>query len=275
MKRIEFFQRQKEILERLFSPGWFLEAKQKNHPAYLRWALCKRIIEQEGAIQFPEQKEELNKIGRILLDSYILVALTEGDIQQLKLGQIDLYGDDAVQKKIRSRISSPEQFEDLMVELYVGAWHKTENHAVEPIEKDGYPDLRIESPDINIPIFIECKHLWTNSKNKIQQVIKKANKQIKKATEDIGTPSCGVAVLDVSVPATVGQVENDTLSNKLQDMIDVIQSALNGQRYRSVKSVIVVWDDYMIMGEPPDRTLVAFRRRYKRISHKDVTTVVP
>jgi len=275
MKQIEFFQRQKEILERLFSPDWFLETKQKNHSAYLRWALCKKIIEQEGMIQFPEQKERLHEIGRIVLDSYILVALTEGNPQQLKLGSLDLYGNEVVQKKIRSRITNPRQFEDLMVELYVGAWHKTKNHTIEPIEKEGYPDLKIEIPCISIPVFIECKHLWTSSKNRLQEVIKKANKQIKKAAEEIKIPSYGTVILDVSIPAVAGRVDNDNLFDKLQEMIDVVQSAISGGKNRSVGAAIVVWDDYMIIGNPPNSTLVAFRRRYKRILHKNPISAIP
>jgi len=269
MRQIEFFQRQKEILEKLFSLEWFLETKQKNHPAYLRWTLCKKIIEQEG-IQFPEQKERLHEIGRILLDSYILVALTEGNLQQLKLGSLNLYGDEVTQKKIRSRITNPEQFEDLIVELYVAAWHKTKNHTIEPIEKEGYPDLNIEIPNVTIPVFIECKHLWTSSKNRLQGAIKKANKQIKKAAEEIKIPSYGAVILDVSFPVVARQVENDNLSDELQEMIEVVQSALSGEKNLSVGAAIVVWDDYMISGNPPNSTLVAFRRRYKRVLHKNV-----
>lgn len=279
MRRIEFFQRQKEVLEKLFSPEWFLETKQKNHPAYLRWALCKKIIEQEGIIQFPEQEEKLPEIGRIVLDLYILVALTEGDIQRLKLGSLDLYGDEAIQKKIRSRITNPKQFEDLIVELYVGAWHKTKNHTIDPIEKEGYPDLRIEIPNINIPVFIECKHIWTVSKNNLQDAIKKANRQIKKGykkvAEEIGVSSYGAVILDVSAPLAAGQVENDNLSDKLQRIVDIVQSALSGEKNRSVGAAIIVWDDYMLMGNPPDSTLVAVRRRYKRISHKNPNLPVP
>lgn len=270
MKQIEFFQRQKEILEKLFSPEWFLETKQRNHPAYLRWALYRKIIEQEGMVRFPEQKEELHKIGRIMLDSYILVALTEGDPQQLKLGSLDLYGDEAVQKKIYSRIKNSKQFEDLIVELYVGAWHKTKNHIVEPMEKEGHPDLRVEIPDINIPIFIECKHLWTDSKRRLRQRIRKANEQIKKAADEIKIPSYGAVILDVSIPVAARQVENNNLSDKLQEMIDVVQSALSGQKNPSIGTAILVWDDYMILGDPPNSTLVAFRRRYKRVLHKDM-----
>ena len=275
MRRIEFFQRQKEILEKLFSPEWFFEAKQKKHPAYLRWTLCKKIIEQGGIIQFPEQKERLHEIGRIILDSYILMALTEGNPQQLKLGSLDLYGDEAVQRKIRSRITNPEQFEDLMVELYVGAWHKTKSHTIDPIEKEGYPDLRIEIPNINIPVFIECKHLWTGSKNNLQDAIKKANKQIKRTAKEIELPSYGAVILDVSVPVAADQVENDNLSDKLLRMVDVVQSALSGEKNQSVGAAIIVWDDYMLMGKPPDSTLVAYRRRYKRISHRNPNLPVP
>lgn len=275
MRRIEFFQRQKEILEKLFSPEWFLEAKQKKHPAYLRWTLCKKIIEQRGRIQFPEQKERLHEIGRIILDSYILVALTEGNLQQLKLGSLDLYGDEAVQRKIRSRITNPEQFEDLMVELYVGAWHKTKSYAIDPIEKEGYPDLKVEIPNINIPVFIECKHLWTGSKNNLQDAIKKANKQIKRAAKEIELPSYGAVILDVSVPVAADQVENDNLSDKLLRIVDAVQSALSGEKNRSVGAAIIVWDDYMLMGKPPDSTLVAFRRRYKRISRRNPNLPVP
>lgn len=272
MEQIEFFQRQKEILENLFSPEWFLKAKQKNHPAYLRWDLCKKIIEQEGTIQFQEQEKRLHEIGRIVLDSYILVALTEGDIQQLKFGSLDLCGDEEVQKKIRSRITNSKQFEDLMVELYVGAWHKTKKHAIELIEKEGYPDLKIEIPNINIPIFIECKHLWTGSNNNLQDAIKKANKQIKRASKEIGFPSYayGAVILDVSVPAAAGQVENDNFSDKLQGIVDVVQSALSGEKNRALRTAVVVWDDYMIMGNPSNSTLVAFRRRYKSVLHKEM-----
>ena len=275
MKQIDFFQSQKEILEKLFPPEWFLKTKKKNHPAYIRWSLCKKITDQEGIVQHPEQKGKLHEIGRITLDSYILVALTEGNVQQLKLGSLDFYGDEAVQKKILSRINDPEQFEDLMVELYIGAWHKTkENHSIEPMEKKGCPDLKIEIPGIDIPIFIECKHLWTSSKNRLQEVIKKANKQIKKAIKEVKTPSYGVVVLDVSIPIAAGQVANDNLSDRLQELIDVVQSTLSGEKNRSVGVAIVIWDDYMIMGDPPNSTLIAFRRRYKRIFHKNANLAV-
>lgn len=274
MNQIEFFRQQKEILEKLFSTEWFLEVEHKEHPAYRQWKLCKQIIKQNGIVKYPEQKGALPEIARIVLNSSIFVKLTEGNLQQLKFGSLDLYGDEAVQKKIRSRIVNPRQFEDLMVELYAGAWHKTRNHNVHPMEREGFPDLKVNIPGVKIPIFIECKHLWTDSKNRLQKVIKKANKQIKKVRE-IEWPFYGVVILDVSRPVATGQVVNDKLPNKLQEIIKIVQSALSGKKNQFIGVVILVWDDYMILGNPPGRVLVAVRRRYKRISHKNPHFNIP
>ena len=275
MRQIEFFILQKEILEELFSSEWLSITREKSHSAYLRWTLCNEIIEQKGIIKFPEQEEKLPEIGRIVLDSYILVRLTKGDLQQLKSWSFDSYRDKVVQKKIHSRIRDPRQYEDLMVELYIGAWHKTKNHFVNPIEKEGYPDLKIEIPGVNAPIFVECKHLWTGSENHLRKVIKKANNQIKKTAEETKIPSYGAVILDVSIPVAVGQVENDNLSDELQEIIDGAQLALSGRKNRSVGAATVIWDDCMIMGKPPADTLVAWRRRCKRISHEKSALNIP
>ena len=57
-------------------------------------------------------------------------------------------------------------------------------------------------------------------------------------------------------------------------MIDVVQSTLSGEKNRSVGVAIVIWDDYMIMGDPPNSSLIVFRRRYKRIFHKNANLAV-
>jgi len=54
-----------------------------------------------------------------------------------------------------------------------------------------------------------------------------------------------------------------------------VQSALSGEKNQSVGAAIIVWGDYMLMGIPPDSTLVAFRRRYKCVSHRNPNLPVP
>ena len=275
MERIEFFELQMKILEKLFPREWFIKARKKSHPAYGRWNLCKQILQEGGIIRYPHQRETFGQIGRLVLDSYILVALTEGNVDMLKLGSLDLYGDEAVQEKIRSRVVNSEQFEDLMVELAFAAWHKSRKHTVIPWEREGLPDLKLQIPGVDVPILVECKRLRSGSKNRLTKVISKANSQIKAAQE----PCYGVVVLDVSIPVGVAEVENDELPNQLQDICSTVQSALSGKKNRSVGMAILVWDDSMILGEPPDKTQVAFRRRHLRIRHrmsrKDILETVP
>ena len=153
MESVEFFRRQKILLEDLFPESWFLKTKKKRHPAYIRWDLCRRMINQNGIIKFPEQKDELAEIGRIVLDSYIISLITRGDVQRLSWGSLSLYGDKLVQTKIRSRITDPEQFEDIMVELYTGAWHISKRHTVTPIENKRLPDFKVEFSNITYPIY--------------------------------------------------------------------------------------------------------------------------
>jgi len=265
---------QKRILEAIFPSEWFLKTPQKSHPAFLRWNLCNTIIQQEGAIRYPEQRSELPRIAQIVLDSHILVALTRGQSDELKLGSLDLYGDKQVVNKIRSRITDSEQFEDLMVELYVGAWHITENHAVTPIEKDGLPDLRVGISGIPTPVFIECKHMRVPSQKRIAHVVTKANKQIKNAIPNLSAAVFGILILDISTAVGIKQVQNDDVPKEVQRIMTLVQSALNGPKNRSIGAAIVTWDDYMVMGTPPERTMFGFRRRYKLIQHPNARTPI-
>ncbi len=272
MNQIEFFRLQKEILEKFFPLNWFTETSEKNHPAFLRWMLCNKILQQRGVIKFPDQETELLEIGRLVLDSAILVTLTQGNLSQLKFGSLDLYGDKAVQKKIRSRITNPEQFEDIMVELSFGAWHEMVKHSVIPLEIESYPDLELKIVGIDIPIFVECKHLRSASENRLNKEITKANSQIK-AT---GIPCYGIGFFDVSIPVSMGQVEDDEFPMRLQEIIEIVQSTISGPKNRSIGVVLLAWDDYNIMGEPPDLTQITFRRRHVRIPHspsKDVMEI--
>ena len=77
---IAFFNTLKTLLEELFQPDWFIHAREKTHPAYARWSLCTRLIEQNGILRFPDEWGTLLTLGQLLLDSYNLVALTNGDM---------------------------------------------------------------------------------------------------------------------------------------------------------------------------------------------------
>ena len=273
IKRTDFLKFQIEILETLFSPDWFSRTKQVEHPAYRRWALCQKILtKQNGAIHWPEQKNELLTIATMGLDASILTVMSRGDLGSLRLGSMD-FGDEDVRKKIRSRVDDSGEFEDLMVELYIGAWHHLEKHDVEYREKTGFPDFKIGMPGVDFPTLIECKRARVISKNRMAKKIAKANEQIKNEKSTIGSVY-GVIVLDVTA-SQIAEAPDDELPAKLNPIIGLVQSCLKGQKNRSVGAAVVAWDEYKTTGTPPENTWFGFRRRSVRVLHKNALTPVP
>jgi hypothetical protein len=268
---VELIQFQKIILENLFPQDWFSERRRDHHPAYQRWNLCVDLLKRGGIIQFPEQEASLPVLGRLALDSTVLITLTEGNFQQLKLGAFDLYGDSSVQDFIRSRVVDARQFEDVMVELAFGASHKSRGHSVEPMEIRNFPDMKILIPKFDLPFFVECKKIRSASSNRLVKEIHEANTQVK----SVDTACYGVAILDVTEPVSAGRVEDDTLPPSLIEIIKTVQPSLHGNKNHSIGAAVLLWDDHMVFGVPPQNTLVVFRRRFHVIYHNEATQTVP
>jgi hypothetical protein len=270
LQRTEFFALQKTILEKLFPEKWFEQA-QPGHPAYRRWKLCDDILKQGGAIRYPEQKGLLSELARLVLDCAVFVTLTEGNMNELKLGSLDLYGDNAVKKFIQTRVTEAVLFEDVMVQLAFGAWHKSERHNVTPSEKEGFPDLEISIPTYGTPFLFECKRVKSGTKNRIRKVINKANAQIKVP----GKKAYGIATVDISDVVGIQRVENDEVPSIVKQVASFVKSALGKEFNRSIGAVVLMWDDYLTYGTPPEKMLFAFRRRYVTITHPTPLEVIP
>jgi len=270
LDRLEFFTLQKTILEKLFPDKWF-EHPRPDHPAYRRWQLCDRIIKQGGIFRYPEDKSLFPEISRLVLDSAIFLTLTEGNMNQLKLGSLDLYGDSAVKKFIQSRITEEDQFEDVMVQLAFAAWHKGERHNVTPNEKEGFPDLEIAVPSFTLPFLFECKRVRSGTKNKIRKAISKANSQIKVPGKD----AYGVVIIDVSDVVGIVLVENDEFPTIIKQIISFVKSGLGRDFNQSIGAVALLWDDYIMYGGPPEKTFIAFRRRFVIVRHSVPRQVIP
>jgi hypothetical protein len=264
----DLIRRQRKILEDLFSTEW-LNGRRFEHPARSRWSLCTEILKQGGTIRWPKQREDLPELAALLLDSVSFVTISEGSLHDLRLGDITGYGGDSVQRKIESRLPDPRQFDALMLELSMAAWHQSKGHHIRPMEKEGLPDLRVSLPDIEFPVYVECKRLTTSSKWGIQKRIRLANKQLRAVDEE----SYGVMILDIS--GSVGPVESisDEMPARVKTIIGYAEQAISGPKNRSVSRVIVSWDDTDIMGEPPARTSVFLRRNTRHLEHEPVEGV--
>ena len=268
---IAFYYSQKSLLEDLFSKEWFENTQNKIHPAYKRWALCNILIAQGGKIQYPEQFEENSQLlGAILLDSFVICSATHGNPILMKLGSLKLYGDEKVQKKILTRITDSRQYKELMTEIYTGSWHILEGHKITPLEKEGYPDFKVEYLEYPYPVCIECKNLWSPSRTAIRSAIKDANRQLRQAGK-----SYGVLNLDVSEAISVGRVENDELPSSLITIRDCISNLLSKRFYKSIGTVVLFWSDYIEHGRPPEPFFIVFRRRSIQIDHKNPFLKVP
>jgi hypothetical protein len=270
LRSVDMFTFGKQVLENFFPKYWFTKIENKNHEAFQQWNLCCKLIARGGIIEYPEQANEFPAIGKILLDTLLLSTITDGDMKDLVVGAIN-YGGKKVQKKIQQRFLDSQQFQDILVELYLGAWHITKKNIVTPLETNGYPDIKVEFPNMHEYAYIECKHLRTNDERRINDVIAKANKQI----ENANTDGYGGLTLDVSIPVNAGTVKDDTLPPQLTKIIDIVQSALSGQENRAVDSALVVWDDNMIIGVPPQKVGVTYRRRYVRVNHTNSKKPIP
>lgn len=273
LDRADFLMRQREILEQVFDDGWFLQAnkKDKQHPAYARWQLCQTLIDQGGTIR----GDQLRDVGEIALDTYYFVQLTEGNREQLKLGLFALVGDENVRAYIRSRIDNPDFYEDIMVQLYVASWYKANHQAVSLVEKDGWPDVRVNLSVPNIPMLVECKRLRSTGETspeilerKIRRVTYKADTQIKHAVSDLGHGHCyGVLVLDVSsiVPKTWTELGN--IPQEALQAANFAQRALSGNKNTSVHVAIVVWDTHKLEVDPSPSFRYICARRCLRVKH--------
>jgi hypothetical protein len=283
LERVDFLEKQRSILEQVFEEGWFRDAdkKARQHPAYMRWKLCRELIHQGGDIS----GLQLYQLGRIALDTYYFLQLTESDIERLELGSFDSVGDPGVRKHIQNRVKDPDFYEDLMVQIYVAAWHKANKHSVMLIEKENesWPDLRVDMEIPNIPLLIECKHLRNTSSDPaanlektIRRLVNKANNQLKKGKESLGHGHCyGVLVLDVSSALSIEDGETEGFPNKVLEISSIVQRALSGDKNTSVQTAIIVWDTYKLELEGQLAFHCICSRHCLRVSHTMPALVFP
>ncbi len=262
--------RQKELLEWLFQgEHWFKEKRNEGHPAYTDWQFCKQMIEWHGRKPDSLRAEDTHFAVRITLNTCNMIKLTEGDLKQLTPGAFASFGDENVQKKIRTRVSDPSSYEDLLVELYTASWHKQKDREVSLLETTGYPDVKVHIKSLDFPVFIECKRLKVSSVNQIQGDVKDASNKIARASQGADSSAYGAVLLDFASLVGLRRQEDNSHPPAIVDVMQKVRQAIRGDKNTHVNSAIVVWDDYGLVGEEPEQLMV-FRRRAE-IFHHDRT----
>ncbi|MGD0145230.1 MAG: hypothetical protein ABSB53_00025 [Nitrososphaerales archaeon] len=259
---------QEKVLEWLFPAGWFSDPRNKTHPAFIRHQTCDEQIARESGIPTAEKLGDFATVARLRLDSTILILVSEGDLKSIVFGSLDSFGDETVRKKIQTRVTDPRMFEDMMVELYTAAWHKSKHHSVTPLEIEGLPDMIVKVPSLDLPIAVECKHVTSDSENRIDSVIKKASNQIGNfKSRESRIDAYGVVMLDFASSFGVNRVKSNLVPERVQRTLDLVKRSVSGNKNNSVKTVVCTWDDYLVLGDDSQPTAYVFRRNFRVVHH--------
>lgn len=273
--KVNHFEIQKKILEDLLGSEWFTSDVRHNrqHPAYIRWALCKDIL--QHGFQYPDHIRFLPDITAMLLDSYALVLCTHGDENKNILGDLSTYGSPSVVKRIRSEIADPDKYGDVMLELTYAAWHISRGHHVQPTDEQATADFELLIPGHDLPLYTDCKRIkkYTND-SRFADVIKKANKQIK--TSSKGKDCLGLVAIDIADKIEPPQELTDQFPAEVQRLSSVTHDILK-KHYTSVSAVMLFWNEFSMLGKPPEevRSRIALRRRTHLIRHMEPRKPLP
>ena len=256
---IELYTRHAALLEDLLGSSFF--RKERNHPAYKRWELCKALVEHAGVFRYPEEPEAFTLTTRIHLDSTLLVELTGGSIPQLMLGATK------IPETLRRQLQQDGEFQDFMVELGAAGALIGPGREVNLVQKAGWPDIQLQISELGL-VLVECKHLTSPREQAVRRVLQKASNQIKTAEKELGFQPYGVVWLDVTVASGVGRVPNsEDIFKGVQDLVNFVEKALSGEDNSHVGLVLVIWDEYVQMGEPPGGTSTFLARRVLEVPH--------
>ena len=198
--------------------------------------MCQTIVQQGGRLKLPEQEADLPLFAEIVLDAANLSRVGRGDPAKFTLGDIRSFGDEAVATKIRTRIGMPDQFGDVMLELTLAAWHIAEGHQVTPLERDGWPDISVQVPGVDRPVYVECKRLTSVGAKTLKNRINKANKQLRA----VDHRNYGTMVIDVAASVGTNQ-SSDEPPPAVQTVLDAAQNIISGPKNRAVGRIVVTW----------------------------------
>lgn len=281
IRQVELYQRLKEILEDIFSPEWFLHAGRAPSAVYERWAFCQQMIAQNGIFQFAPNQAEIVELSKFLYDVFVFTVLTGGDMEHLQLGTLDRIGDEAVLKRIRGTASHPEQYEDMMVELYIAAWYRAKGCQAHLTQQPGWPDIRVDSPDLRRPLLIDCKRVQSPAgiagsgrakriKGRIEEKIRDANNQIKRASQEQGVECYGAVVLDATALFTLEEIKNSKLlsGKRMKNVVREAVLSVLSMGCTAVNYVVVVWSGYKWEGEAPGFAHCQFNYYRECFEHK-------
>ena len=254
------FRWQCTLLEAFMPPNWFATSHRK-HRAYRRWELCKALAENGGKLATSAPPAAYQEIVSTMLDTLLLSKVSGSDYEQNIVGSFERYGDKRFSAFRRSRVLEPQGFDDLMTELAYGAWEVMQGAHVDPIELQGQADMLVNRVSTNFRVVAECKRLTVSTPNRVQAIVKKANKQIRNTLRLVP----GLLIVDIT-PALGGRDRPNDV-NVGDELETLFQGAVGTKKNRAISAVVLVWDHYEHVVSSTGRVEGLLQRRRQVIHH--------
>lgn len=247
-----------KMLEEMFTDPDLtgLRSRWPNHPCVRRYDTIKQYVEDERGLTYPFDEAIQSEMAELMIDRSTWGTQLPGK------SFWSFIDDESVRTQVEARIRNPDSYHDIIAEVFFWGWLRAEGVAAKLIEREGMPDLIIGADDPN-PTYAEVKHLHVNSPStRVRSVIKKANRQIKKANPQ----AAGIVFLRVAREGYVASLD-DRIPSDVQPVLDEVTRSLQTSMNRSVARVIIAWDEYASHGEPPARTTFFFNRKFAVVDH--------
>ena len=257
-ERVDELGTQVRILEALFDdPGLArLRRRSPNHPAVRRLDHLERL---RTAAPIPAGQE---------LDPILSMAIMQMDRSTWASEPTStsyweqVIPDPAQRLQVARRIPSADQFDDVLSELFFWGWLRDQGLGADLREEEGLPDIRISLAASETWAEIKRLHAGTPATS-VRRVMKQASRQMRR----IGESNAGPLFLYVERNQDAA-VFDDVLPTEIAGIVDEVERVLQSGFDTHVCQVIVVWDDVMILGSPPARSLFAVRRRSILLAHR-------
>jgi hypothetical protein len=230
-----------------------LRARVPQHPAVQRYDALLATVS-GVAIRWPDETDQVATVGTAFLDSL--------EFDSSPIGETwSRLADSGTLHQIRSRLRDPEQFLDQLAVLRCWSLITNAGTPAEIRELEGFPDIQAH-PSAD-DVWVEVKRIRPGTPaTRVRAVLKKANSQLKKAHAD----ASGIAYVAIERPI-VSAALDDSIPSFVTECIGEAKRELASGNSKSVGRVIIVWDDLIVLGEPPQATMYFFRRRTISLDH--------
>jgi hypothetical protein len=245
--------RQMAILEGMFAdPGLAgLRSRHPEHPAVAKFDALRHVAGAGKPLRTPDELAAVRTVAEMLMDrSAWAVAPSKPD------GYWGFITDPAARKHVEDTILVDRQFDETIAELFVWGWLRQEGFPAELIGEEAKPDTLVgRASSDEVWVEVKCVNEGSVERAVVRQ-IDKANKQIKR----VNPTGSGVVFLRIDRPIERAAFD-DRIPSDVRPYLAEVEAALSGTRFKSVARAVLTWDDVLILGDPPRRTLYLVRRR--------------